>query len=251
MKYDSVKDSGDVVTTKTGAQFDPAGGNSVRIADVLRWLPVEALGRVTQHYINGAKKYEKDNWRKGIPAPVCLDKAARHLWQYINGDRTEDHLSAVVFHMFSVLTWEETDRTELLDWSDPAKTILVNGTVTTAKWDSASGRWSLLKSPPLLAEADLDRAVGRDYQQMQGTGDWAWACAQMDAGRTVQVLEHDPDVYFRKIRTKYCYHWQNVVQPAISSWKDDSHLFKVVEPPPHVANSVYEATPIAQGESVP
>lgn len=117
MGFTEVKDSGARQSFDTGAVRDTQDGKP-RIDAVLRWLPMEALMRVARHYQNGADKYDEDNYRKGIPASRCLSSAARHLFQYIKGDRSEDHLSAVVFNILCVILWEVEQRDDLLDTKD-------------------------------------------------------------------------------------------------------------------------------------
>ena len=112
--YTDVKDSGVREQFATGAVRDTQVGKP-RPDRVLYCLPMEALERVATHYENGARKYDKDNWRKGIPASRCLASAFRHLFQWMMGDRGEDHLSAVVFNVFCIITWEQLGRTDLLD----------------------------------------------------------------------------------------------------------------------------------------
>lgn len=113
-RYNAVKDSGAREQFDTGAVRDTQEGKP-QPDFVLEWLPLEAAERVARHYENGARKYDRDNWRKGIPASRCLASAFRHLYQYQHGDRSEDHLSAVVFNMLCILTWEQTGRTDMLD----------------------------------------------------------------------------------------------------------------------------------------
>lgn len=116
--FDSVKDSGHRESFMTGAVRDTQDGKP-RPDRVLFWLPIEALERVAIHYENGARKYDRDNWRKGIPASRCLASAFRHLFQWMMGNREEDHLSAVVFNVFCILTWEQLGRTDMLDVEAP------------------------------------------------------------------------------------------------------------------------------------
>jgi hypothetical protein len=111
--YQEVKDSGKRESFGTGAVRDTEEGKP-RIDLALKYIPLEALTRITQHYINGAKKYGDHNWRKGIPASRCISSAFRHLYQYFMGDRSEDHLSAVVFNIVCILYWEETKREDML-----------------------------------------------------------------------------------------------------------------------------------------
>lgn len=47
----------------------------------------------------GAIKYGKDNWRKGQPDEAALESMHRHLAKYELGDRSEDHLSAIIFNV--------------------------------------------------------------------------------------------------------------------------------------------------------
>ena len=38
-------------------------------------------------------RYVEDNWQKGIPIKDCLNHAIDHIYKYLSGDRTEDHLA--------------------------------------------------------------------------------------------------------------------------------------------------------------
>ena len=54
------------------------------------------------------------NWEQGILASRCLDSAIRHLYQYLEGQRDEDHLGHAVFNIFAIMHFEET-RPEMID----------------------------------------------------------------------------------------------------------------------------------------
>jgi hypothetical protein len=69
-----------------------------------------ALKRLAQHYERGAKKYSERNWEKGMPLTRILDSAERHLNQFKEGDRSEDHLAAVAWNIFAVIHIEEMVR---------------------------------------------------------------------------------------------------------------------------------------------
>lgn len=105
--WKQVKDSGKRQSFDTGAVRDTEEGKP-RLDLMFKYLPMTALMRVTQHYVNGAKKYGDHNWQKGIPSSRCISSAFRHLYQYFTGDRSEDHLSAVIFNIFAIIHWEET-----------------------------------------------------------------------------------------------------------------------------------------------
>ncbi len=103
------KDSGKRAEYATGAKRDTNDGKG-------RYdlLPVIALRRIAQLYQRGAEKYEARNWEKGIPDSRFADSCMRHLCQYIEGDREEDHAAAVVFNALGLIFNDEMVRRGLL-----------------------------------------------------------------------------------------------------------------------------------------
>jgi hypothetical protein len=57
----------------------------------------------------GANKYGKNNWQKGQPTEAALESMHRHLAKYELGDRTEDHLSAIIFNVQLIMKNEEQE----------------------------------------------------------------------------------------------------------------------------------------------
>ena len=55
----------------------------------------------------GANKYEKNNWQKGQPDESSLESLHRHLAKYEMGDRSEDHLSAIIFGIQLIMKNEQ------------------------------------------------------------------------------------------------------------------------------------------------
>jgi hypothetical protein len=53
--------------------------------------------RFGYHMTSGAHKYGNWNFIKGIPTEVYLESLDRHLASYMEGNRDEDHLSAILF----------------------------------------------------------------------------------------------------------------------------------------------------------
>lgn len=53
--------------------------------------------RFGYHMALGAGKYGDGNWLKGLPTECYLESVDRHLAAYMEGDRSEDHLSAIWF----------------------------------------------------------------------------------------------------------------------------------------------------------
>lgn len=53
--------------------------------------------RFGYHTSLGARNYGDGNFLKGMPTSVALESLDRHLAAYLVGDRSEDHLSAIIF----------------------------------------------------------------------------------------------------------------------------------------------------------
>lgn len=100
--YDSVKDSGAREEFDTGSVRDTQQGKG-------RYdlIPVGPLKRLAKHYENGANKYGDRNWEKGQPSSRYYSSAMRHLTNYMDGDRSEDHLAAVAWNAFAMMFNEE------------------------------------------------------------------------------------------------------------------------------------------------
>jgi hypothetical protein len=59
--------------------------------------------RFGYHMTKGSFRYGDNNWEKGIPSECYLESLDRHLAMYLVGDRTEDHLSAIIFNAQGVM----------------------------------------------------------------------------------------------------------------------------------------------------
>lgn len=68
------------------------------------WLE---LGPVSEAFHEGAVKYSPNNYKKGFPAYVFLNHAARHFWFYFSGDRSEDHLGHGMWNLLVFLEQAE------------------------------------------------------------------------------------------------------------------------------------------------
>lgn len=67
-----------------------------------------ALRRLAAVYEKGAIKYSPRNWEKGAPMSRFMDSALRHLNQFKEGDRDEDHLAQAAWNIFCMLHFSET-----------------------------------------------------------------------------------------------------------------------------------------------
>ena len=59
-------------------------------------IPPEALRRLACRFEDGAAKYGRDNWQKGIPISRYNDAIIRHTLAAAEGQDDEDHLGAVL-----------------------------------------------------------------------------------------------------------------------------------------------------------
>jgi len=79
-----------------------------------------ALYRLAKHFHNGAKKYSRRNWQKGIAWSTCINAIFRHTLKFMTyGNTDEDHLAAIMWNAM-VLAEYETTHPEMNDlaWSE-------------------------------------------------------------------------------------------------------------------------------------
>lgn len=88
-----VKDSGARTQFTTGAVRDAQDGKG--FFHCIPFIAIEALAKL---YEAGAKKYAKDNWKKGIPLSRFIDAIFRHAFKLSEGWRDEDHAAAVMWN---------------------------------------------------------------------------------------------------------------------------------------------------------
>lgn len=69
-------------------------------------IPAYPIERLAQHYENGSLKYADRNWEKGIPLARFIDSAERHMNKFKKGDRTEDHLAAILWNVAGYIHME-------------------------------------------------------------------------------------------------------------------------------------------------
>jgi hypothetical protein len=103
---DSVKstlpDSGQRSLFDTGAVRDAMEGKGMPSL-----LPIAALRAASKRFEDGATKYGRDNWQKGIPLSRYVDSLYRHLWQFIDGDISEDHGGAIIWNAMCLIQTEK------------------------------------------------------------------------------------------------------------------------------------------------
>lgn len=65
--------------------------------------------RFGYHMRLGANKYGDANWEKGIPTKSYEESTDRHWAKYLAGDRSEDHLSAMIFNIQGIMLNEQKE----------------------------------------------------------------------------------------------------------------------------------------------
>lgn len=91
-------DSGNKQTFSTGMQRNIAEGKP---RYDLIWKP--GLKRLAELYARGAKVYGDRNWEKASTQEEMNrfdESLLRHVFQLLEGDRTEDHMAACIFNLF-------------------------------------------------------------------------------------------------------------------------------------------------------
>lgn len=119
-EYRAVLDSGKRQEFDTGSRRDSRDGKGR-----FDLLPPYAITRLAIHYENGAAKYGDGNYLKGQPTKRYMESAIRHLFRYIAGDRSEDHLSAAAWNILAIVSTEKLCREgklpeDLDDYKDSA-----------------------------------------------------------------------------------------------------------------------------------
>jgi hypothetical protein len=71
-------------------------------------VPAYPIKRLAQHYENGAAKYADRNWEKGMKLSRFLDSLERHVNSFKDGERTEDHLAAILWNACGYI-WTERE----------------------------------------------------------------------------------------------------------------------------------------------
>lgn len=75
-------------------------------------IPAYPLMRLAEVYTIGAKKYDDDNWRKGIGWKRVFAALLRHAWKWMTGEKFDPdgqhHLSSVAWCAFTLMEYEVT-----------------------------------------------------------------------------------------------------------------------------------------------
>lgn len=98
----ALKDGGTRTTFRTGSQRDTQDGKPR--PDL---IPVRAQLRKAVIHMLGSIKYDERNWEKGQPQSQFLASLMRHLYYWMMGDTSEDHLAQAGWNLDCLLDQEE------------------------------------------------------------------------------------------------------------------------------------------------
>jgi len=77
-------------------------------------IPPEAIRAWGRAFAEGRQKYGRDNWLKGFPQMGIINHALQHIFSYLEGDKSEDHLGHAMWNI-GVAIHQQQHRPELLD----------------------------------------------------------------------------------------------------------------------------------------
>lgn len=72
--------------------------------DLISPIGLSAVARACKE---GAVKYGDFNWEKGMPVNDLLNHAIRHIYMYLGGDRSEEHLGHAAWGLLAAIHSEE------------------------------------------------------------------------------------------------------------------------------------------------
>jgi hypothetical protein len=68
--------------------------------DLISPIGIAALART---YAEGAKKFGAFNWENGMPVADLLNHAVAHVYKWLGGDRSEDHLAHAAWGLLGAI----------------------------------------------------------------------------------------------------------------------------------------------------
>lgn len=96
---------------------------AVRSADckAVRYDLISPIGlrALAETYSEGAQKFGPYNWENGMPVADLLNHAIAHIYNFLNGDRSEDHLGHAAWNLIGAIhsykKWPELNAGVLRD----------------------------------------------------------------------------------------------------------------------------------------
>ena len=91
------------------SQFSTGAVRSID-ANSTRYDLISPIGlrRIAETYKEGYDKYGAFNWEKGMPISDIMNHCIRHIYKFLEGDRTEDHLAHAAWNLIAAMHMQET-----------------------------------------------------------------------------------------------------------------------------------------------
>jgi hypothetical protein len=72
--------------------------------DAVRYDLISPIGlrALAQTYHEGAEKFGPYNWENGMPVADLLNHAIAHIYKFLGGDRSEDHIGHATWNLIGV-----------------------------------------------------------------------------------------------------------------------------------------------------
>lgn len=74
-------------------------------------VPPSGVRRVAKAMATGAERYGENNYLNGMPVAVCVNHAIRHLYLWLEGDRSEDHFGHAAANVLMAMEVQRGVRT--------------------------------------------------------------------------------------------------------------------------------------------
>jgi len=98
----------DEVTSKFGTGAVRSKDAEATRYDLISPIALEAWAKTCAE---GAAKYGDFNWERGMPAHDLLNHAIRHIYKFLDGDRSEEHLAHALWNVggaiHSLAVWHD------------------------------------------------------------------------------------------------------------------------------------------------
>lgn len=116
--------------------------------DLITPIGLRALAKT---YAEGAERFGACNWENGMPVTDLLNHAIAHIYNFLGGDRAEDHLAHAAWNVLGAIH-------SLEQWPDLNKNLL-RGKNCTAPPAAAVAPEPAYEPPPAFAVADVLAAL--------------------------------------------------------------------------------------------
>jgi hypothetical protein len=92
-----------------GLQRYESGAVRSHLPERFDLIPSLGIKAVAQTMSEGAIKYGEYNWQKGMPIGDTLNHAIAHIYSFLSGDRSEEHLSHAAANLLMAIHTRESE----------------------------------------------------------------------------------------------------------------------------------------------